>query len=180
MSKDFSADSIPSRMDYSEAQDRIYADWESKGYFHANPAAGGTPFTIVIPPPNVTGALHLGHALNNNTEVQFVDCYQSLQREFVSTTPSICSTIVPGSSLWSTGHSRMILGPEMLRMQGMSNEITQKGIALGVSDLNMTDLAGNYFTGFVFAAAALAALVHAPLWSMSDSVLDSVACVLDM
>ena len=45
-------------------EDRIYADWKSHGCFE--PKAGEKPaFTIVMPPPNVTGILHMGHALNN-------------------------------------------------------------------------------------------------------------------
>ncbi len=43
----------------------IYADWESSGVFHADPDDDGEPFCIVIPPPNVTGSLHIGHALDN-------------------------------------------------------------------------------------------------------------------
>lgn len=42
--------------------------WQSGGYFHAEPDDSRKPFTIVIPPPNVTGALHLGHALNNTLQ----------------------------------------------------------------------------------------------------------------
>ncbi len=64
----FSPDDLPNRLDYAEAQERWYAYWEKAGYFHADPQAGGEPFAIVIPPPNVTGALHLGHALNNTLQ----------------------------------------------------------------------------------------------------------------
>ncbi|MDE8342349.1 MAG: class I tRNA ligase family protein, partial [Acidocella sp.] len=42
---------------------RIYAGWENSGAFAATPAAQAAPFTIMIPPPNVTGSLHVGHAL---------------------------------------------------------------------------------------------------------------------
>src|SRR5262245_25993044 len=65
---------LASRYDPNEAQDRWYAFWEQNGYFHAEPpplgkAVGSAPpFTIVIPPPNVTGALHMGHALNNTLQ----------------------------------------------------------------------------------------------------------------
>ncbi|MCA9222883.1 MAG: class I tRNA ligase family protein, partial [Planctomycetales bacterium] len=59
---------LPNRFDYAEAQDRIYRGWEEAGYFHAEPDSTKQPFTIVIPPPNVTGALHLGHALNNTLQ----------------------------------------------------------------------------------------------------------------
>jgi valyl-tRNA synthetase len=53
--------------DPQEAQKRWLADWEAKSLFHAIPDAR-QPFAIVIPPPNVTGALHLGHALNNTLQ----------------------------------------------------------------------------------------------------------------
>jgi len=59
---------IPSRFDHGEAQGRIYETWERSGFFHSEPDDDRQPFTIVIPPPNVTGALHLGHALNNSLQ----------------------------------------------------------------------------------------------------------------
>jgi len=49
-------------------EDRIYNFWESKGYFHAKPDPSKKPYCIVIPPPNVTGILHMGHALNNTLQ----------------------------------------------------------------------------------------------------------------
>ena len=45
-------------------EDRLYAAWEEKGYFHADPDPAKKPFTIVMPPPNITGQLHMGHALD--------------------------------------------------------------------------------------------------------------------
>jgi valyl-tRNA synthetase len=47
---------------------RIYAAWEAAGVFSARPESAAAPFTIVIPPPNVTGSLHIGHALNNTLQ----------------------------------------------------------------------------------------------------------------
>jgi len=47
----------------AEAEARLYKTWEESGAFGADPAAAGSPFTIMIPPPNVTGSLHMGHAL---------------------------------------------------------------------------------------------------------------------
>jgi len=49
-------------------EDRWYKMWVEGGYFHADPSKGGKPFSIVIPPPNVTGVLHMGHALNNTLQ----------------------------------------------------------------------------------------------------------------
>ena len=50
-----------------EAQEKWLTFWNDQGYFHARPDSR-EPFTIVIPPPNVTGALHMGHALNNTLQ----------------------------------------------------------------------------------------------------------------
>jgi len=44
-------------------EQRLYEGWEASGAFSADPASGAKPFTIMIPPPNVTGSLHIGHAL---------------------------------------------------------------------------------------------------------------------
>ena len=52
----------------SEVEDRIYANWVDKGYFHAEIDKNKKPFTIVIPPPNVTGQLHMGHALDETLQ----------------------------------------------------------------------------------------------------------------
>jgi valyl-tRNA synthetase len=63
-----SINELPKQYDPQDAQRRWYAFWLEKGYFHADPSSSKPPFTIVIPPPNVTGALHLGHALNNTIQ----------------------------------------------------------------------------------------------------------------
>ncbi len=47
----------------SEIEPRLYAGWEASGAFAADPTRAAAPFTIMIPPPNVTGSLHMGHAL---------------------------------------------------------------------------------------------------------------------
>ncbi len=47
---------------------RLYKTWEEKGYFGADSASKKPPFTIVIPPPNVTGQLHMGHALDETLQ----------------------------------------------------------------------------------------------------------------
>jgi valyl-tRNA synthetase len=59
---------LPKQYDPQDAQRRWYDFWVEKGYFHADPARPAPPYSIVIPPPNVTGALHLGHALNNTLQ----------------------------------------------------------------------------------------------------------------
>ena len=52
----------------SEFEDKLYKNWVEKGYFHAEPDPEKEPFTIVIPPPNVTGQLHMGHALDETLQ----------------------------------------------------------------------------------------------------------------
>ena len=59
---------LPKSFDAKAAQARWLAHWEAKGYFTADPTKPGEAFTIVIPPPNVTGALHMGHALNGTLQ----------------------------------------------------------------------------------------------------------------
>ena len=54
--------------DPSIVEDRIYQNWLDKGYFHAEVDKTKKPFTIVIPPPNITGHLHMGHALDNTMQ----------------------------------------------------------------------------------------------------------------
>jgi valyl-tRNA synthetase len=52
----------------AEIETRLYAQWEEQGLFKCGRRPDAKPFTIVIPPPNVTGSLHMGHALNNTIQ----------------------------------------------------------------------------------------------------------------
>jgi valyl-tRNA synthetase len=51
-----------------DTEERLYEAWEASGAFRAGNKPDAKPFTIVIPPPNVTGSLHIGHALNNTLQ----------------------------------------------------------------------------------------------------------------
>jgi valyl-tRNA synthetase len=68
MSIELAADELPKQYDHEAAQSRWYPFWKERGYFHSEPDSKRRPYSIVIPPPNVTGALHLGHALNNTLQ----------------------------------------------------------------------------------------------------------------
>ena len=59
---------LPKNYDPAAIEPRWYAEWMARGYFHADASAPKAPFAIVIPPPNVTGSLHMGHALGNTIE----------------------------------------------------------------------------------------------------------------
>ena len=59
---------LPKQYNHHAAEQRWYPYWKSQGYFHAQADDDREPYSIVMPPPNVTGALHLGHALNNTLQ----------------------------------------------------------------------------------------------------------------
>ena len=59
---------MPSAYNAADVEQRIYQDWQSKGYFNAKIEKGREPYVIIMPPPNVTGELHLGHALEKAIE----------------------------------------------------------------------------------------------------------------
>ncbi|RYD01784.1 hypothetical protein N752_28420 [Desulforamulus aquiferis] len=59
---------IPTVYNPSEVENKWYQEWESKKYFGATVEKEKTPFCIVMPPPNVTGQLHMGHALDNTLQ----------------------------------------------------------------------------------------------------------------
>jgi valyl-tRNA synthetase len=59
---------LPKQFDPQEAQQRWLQAWQEHGCYHSDPDLSKKPFTIVIPPPNVTGALHLGHGINDTLQ----------------------------------------------------------------------------------------------------------------
>ena len=54
--------------DPKQVEDKTYRFWEEGRYFHAEPNPEKKPYTIVIPPPNITGKLHMGHALDETLQ----------------------------------------------------------------------------------------------------------------
>ncbi|MFN2128626.1 MAG: class I tRNA ligase family protein, partial [Anaerolineales bacterium] len=60
--------SLSKKYDPKQVEDRLYARWMDMGLFHAEPDSDKEPYCIVIPPPNVTGVLHMGHMLNNTIQ----------------------------------------------------------------------------------------------------------------
>ncbi len=59
---------IPKNYDHRDVEARLYDEWEWAGAFDADPRSEKEPYSIVMPPPNVTGALHMGHALNGTMQ----------------------------------------------------------------------------------------------------------------
>jgi len=59
---------MPTKYDPKQTEEAIYGKWAGEDLFHADNASSKTPYSIVIPPPNITGILHMGHALNNTIQ----------------------------------------------------------------------------------------------------------------
>jgi len=59
---------IPKNYDPASFERKWYAYWEENGFFHDEADESREPYSVVIPPPNVTGQLHMGHALDNTLQ----------------------------------------------------------------------------------------------------------------
>ena len=59
---------MPKAYDPKAVEGPLFASWQEGGYFSAQIVEGVDPYSVVIPPPNVTGSLHMGHALNNTIQ----------------------------------------------------------------------------------------------------------------
>ncbi len=79
---------IAKQYDPAQVEDRLYKFWMDNKYFHAEPDDDKEPFTIVIPPPNVTGQLHMGHALDETLQDILIR-YKRMQ--------GFCTLWVPGT-----------------------------------------------------------------------------------
>lgn len=107
---------IPKVYDPAEVEKKWYRHWLDSGYFHAEVKPGQPRFSIVIPPPNVTGALHIGHAYNNTVQ----DIYTRFKRMQGHTTlwtpgtdhAGIATQTVVEKQLKAEGTSRQTLGRE--------------------------------------------------------------------
>jgi valyl-tRNA synthetase len=105
------------RYDPAEVEARVFAEWIEGGYFH--PDAEGTPaenFSVAIPPPNVTGALHMGHALNGSMQDALVRMNRMRGRNALwvlgTDHAGIATQAVVEKGLRAEGGSRQELGRE--------------------------------------------------------------------
>jgi valyl-tRNA synthetase len=102
--------------DPQQVEGKWYSFWESQGYFRGDENSPRTPFSIVIPPPNVTGSLHMGHALNNTLQ-DILSRYKRMDGFNVLWLPGmdhagIATQNVVEKQLAATGTSRHKLGRE--------------------------------------------------------------------
>src|SRR5690606_10310521 len=110
---------LPKQYDHAAAQRRWYPYWEEQGYFHSEPDPARKPYSIVIPPPNVTGALHLGHALNNTLQdvlirMKRMQGYNALWMPGTDHAGIATQAVVERRLLQEEGKSRHDLGREAL------------------------------------------------------------------
>ncbi len=99
----------------AEVEARQYAAWDASGAFACDPGSTKTPYAIVIPPPNVTGSLHMGHALNSTLQDILIRYHRMLGRDV----------------LWQPGMDHAGIATQMV----VERELAKEGLALarGVS-----------------------------------------------
>ena len=109
-------DALPKSYDPAGTESRWQQAWESSGAFHPDPNAAGKPFSVVIPPPNVTGSLHMGHAFNTAL-IDTIVRFQRLQGKNVLCLPgtdhaSIAVQTILEKQLKAEGKRKEDLGRE--------------------------------------------------------------------
>lgn len=102
---------IAKSYDPGEVEDRIYDFWEKGNYFHAEPDPKKEPYTIVIPPPNITGQLHMGHAMDETLQDILIRWRRMQGR---------CALWLPGTDHASIATEAKIV--EAMRKEGITKE----------------------------------------------------------
>ncbi len=105
--------------DPKEIEARLYPQWESEGAFRADPESAKPPYCIVIPPPNVTGSLHMGHALDNTLQDVLIR-WRRMKGDDV---------------LWQPGTDHAGIATQMVVVRNLA----QEGIGLAVEGATATD-----------------------------------------
>ena len=98
--------------DPKQVEDRIYDFWMENNYFHAEIDKDKTPYTIVMPPPNITGQLHIGHALDNTLQDILIR-FRRMQ--------GYCALWLPGTDHASIATEAKVV--EAIKKEGLSKEI---------------------------------------------------------
>jgi valyl-tRNA synthetase len=107
---------LATRFDPGSFEDSTYASWSERGYFAANPHSGRETYVIVMPPPNVTAELHMGHGLNNTIQDILIRWRRMQKREALwvpgTDHAGIATQNVVERRLAAEGKSRWDLGRE--------------------------------------------------------------------
>ncbi len=106
-------------------EDRIYQNWCDKGYFHTQIDRSKKPFTIVMPPPNVTGQLHMGHAMDETWQ-DILTRYKRMQ--------GYAALWVPGTDHASIATEAKVVAK--MREEGLTKEMVGRdgGARLGLEE----------------------------------------------
>ena len=102
---------LPKTYQPADFEDRIYQNWCDKGYFKPDTSKPGPSYSIVIPPPNITGQLHMGHALDNTLQ-DILARYKRMQ--------GFCTLWLPGTDHASIATEAKIV--EAMRKEGLTKE----------------------------------------------------------
>src|SRR5918994_465719 len=105
--------------DPKEIEARLYPEWEQSGAFRAHPESPKAPYCIVIPPPNVTGSLHIGHALDNTLQDVLIR-WRRMKGDDV---------------LWQPGTDHAGIATQMVVVRSLE----QQGIGLAVEGATLSD-----------------------------------------
>jgi valyl-tRNA synthetase len=128
-------EALPKTYDPAGTESRWQHAWESSGAFHPDPAAPGEPFSVVIPPPNVTGSLHMGHAFNTAL-IDTIVRFQRLQGRNVLCLPgtdhaSIAVQTILEKQLKAQGKRKEDLGREAFLKQAWAWKAESGGTIVG-------------------------------------------------
>src|SRR5580698_7266048 len=97
-----------------DVEEALYARWEKDGDFAARPASGKPPYTIMMPPPNVTGSLHIGHALTFTLQDILIRYHRMAGRDALwqpgTDHAGIATQMVVERQLAESGTTRQALG----------------------------------------------------------------------
>jgi len=115
---------LPKTYDAATVEPRLYAEWEAAGLFHDEPDPARPPFIIAMPPPNITGRAHLGHA-STYTAMDVLTRYHRMRGENATWIPgldhaAIATEAVLVRDLAKRGHSRESLGREAFLAEAWS------------------------------------------------------------
>ncbi|PHX67568.1 MAG: valine--tRNA ligase [Cyanobium sp. Baikal-G2] len=128
-------EALPKTYDPAGTESRWQQAWESSGAFHPDPSAPGEPFSVVIPPPNVTGSLHMGHAFNTAL-IDTIVRFQRLQGRNVLCLPgtdhaSIAVQTILEKQLKAQGKRKEDLGREAFLKQAWAWKAESGGTIVG-------------------------------------------------
>src|SRR5437667_9111642 len=98
----------------AEVEAKFYAIWEASGAFAADPGSAKTPYTIAMPPPNITGSLHVGHALTFTLQDILIRYHRMIGRDVLwqpgTDHAGIATQMVVERQLAESGTTRQALG----------------------------------------------------------------------